>query len=165
MDEEKTVVEGEVAGDTRPKRERKQTSVYKPPEAADSSSKKGQGVDIVGEAGSGVQLADYPYFLRGLEKLRGDDEVVKSLHHLLYGTVGKKAETKKNLRLFSGFPAGGDGVDKKVDLGRRYANTWLLYNPSSPPCCVLLWLWFVFRWRRSRRTRKSGRCRYRRPAL
>ena len=84
----------------RPKRERKQTEVFKVVEAP--AAKK------VGETlvpGSGIVLGDYPYFCKGLDKLRGDDEVVTDLHSLIDGNKGKKLETKKNLRLFSGFAA------------------------------------------------------------
>ena len=38
-----------------------------------------------------------------MEKLKGDDEIVKSLHSLLFSSVSKKLEGKKNIRLFNGF--------------------------------------------------------------
>jgi HMG (high mobility group) box len=41
--------------------------------------------------------------LKGLEKLKGDDEIVKSLHSLLFSSVSKKLEGKKNIRMFNGF--------------------------------------------------------------
>jgi HMG (high mobility group) box len=55
------------------------------------------------QTGNGLRLSEYPYFLKGLEKLKGDDEIVKSLHSLLFSSVSKKLEGKKNIRLFNGF--------------------------------------------------------------
>ena len=47
--------------------------------------------------------------MKGLDKIKADDEIVKSLHLLLFATSGKKLELKKNIRLFSGF----DGVSTR----------------------------------------------------
>lgn len=82
------------------KRERKATTFYVVPAAA--APKKV--ADEVAQ-GEGMLLSDYEYFVEKLTKLRSDDELVKALHQLMYGTPGKKTETKKNLRAFRGFPA------------------------------------------------------------
>ena len=50
-----------------------------------------------------MKLSDYPFFLKGLDKIKGDDDIVKCLHMLMFSTLGKKLEAKKNIRLFSGF--------------------------------------------------------------
>ena len=50
-----------------------------------------------------MKLSDYPFFLKGLDKIKGDDDIVKCLHMLMFSSVGKKLEAKKNIRLFSGF--------------------------------------------------------------
>lgn len=41
--------------------------------------------------------------MKGLEKLKGDDDIIKSLHSVLFSSVSKKLEGKKNIRLFNGF--------------------------------------------------------------
>ena len=41
--------------------------------------------------------------MKGLDKIKADDEIVKSLHLLLFAAPGKKLELKKNIRLFSGY--------------------------------------------------------------
>jgi hypothetical protein len=93
-------VVSEDVGNGRSKRERKPVVVYNPviPGPVRSS-----GADNIA-SGSGVTLGDYDYFVASLEKKKGDDEVVKALHNLLFNSVGKKLETKKHLRQFSGFP-------------------------------------------------------------
>ncbi len=92
------------------KRERKQTSFFEAP----TSLNEGKKTNIV--KGSGIVLGEYPYFVAALEKLRGDDEVVKGLHSLMYNNPGKKLETKKNLRAFSGFSSDEKIEDKTEKL-------------------------------------------------
>ena len=48
--------------------------------------------------------------------MRGDDEVVTGLHSLIYGAKGKKLETKKNLRQFSGFAADVNTEEKTAKM-------------------------------------------------
>lgn len=55
------------------------------------------------QKGKGLQLSDYPFFLKSLEKVKGDDDIVKSLHAILFSSAGKKQEAKKNIRQFNGF--------------------------------------------------------------
>lgn len=57
--------------------------------------------------------------MKGLEKIKGDDDVVKSLHLLLFGSAGKKLEAKKNIRLFSGF---ADEKSKSEKLAKVIEN-------------------------------------------
>ena len=51
--------------------------------------------------------------MKGLEKVKGDDDIVKALHMLMFSAVGKKLEAKKNIRLFSGF------ADEKMKDDKR----------------------------------------------
>ena len=94
----------------RPKRERKQTEVFKVEEVSKQKEKE------ILVPGSGIVLGEYGYFCKGLEKLRGDDDVVTGLHTLIYGTKGKKLETKKNLRQFSGFAADVNTEEKMAKM-------------------------------------------------
>jgi HMG (high mobility group) box len=68
-------------------------------------------------------LAEYPYFVKQLDKHKGDDDVVKDLHQLMYGIPGKKLETKKNIRQFSGFPAGVN-KDEKISKMTENKKKW-----------------------------------------
>ena len=71
------------------------------------------------EKGSGVTLGEYEFFTKNLEKVTGDSDVVKALNSVLFNRVGKKHETKKHLRSFSGFP---DLNDKKKYLEKVLDN-------------------------------------------
>jgi hypothetical protein len=95
----------------RSKRERKSVTPYN---AAKDTPTKSASVGI--EAGAGITLGEYAFFTASLEKLKGDDDIVKSLHSLLFNSVGKKLETKKHLRAFSGFPKGQSTDDKRTKL-------------------------------------------------
>jgi protein DEK len=53
-----------------------------------------------------------------LSKIKGDDELLKLIHRSMYRTPGKATVIKKNIRAFSGFPAGFD-VKKSEDLFTR----------------------------------------------
>ena len=83
----------------RPKRERKAVVLFN---AAKLETK--HEVSIV--EGKGIQLGDFEYFTKNLEKHHGDSDLVKGLHALIFGFPGKKLETKKHLRQFSGFDSG-----------------------------------------------------------
>lgn len=100
------------------KRERKQTNFFTTKSISPTPKK-----DISFTEGLGTALVENEKFCKGLDKLKWDDELVKNLHILLYGVrgkgkqyaplqlinslkrLGKKADTKKNIRKFSGFPA------------------------------------------------------------
>jgi hypothetical protein len=102
------------------KRERKQTSFYEV-----EPEKEGRKTAIV--QGNGKALAESPFFVAELEKLRGDDELVKGLHSLMFGHAGKKTETKKNLRAFSGFAPSDDLEDRVKRLNER-KKLWTVSN-------------------------------------
>ena len=53
-----------------------------------------------------------------MSKIKGDDELLKLIHRSMYRTPGKATVIKKNIRAFSGFPAGFD-VKKSEDLFTR----------------------------------------------
>lgn len=80
----------------------------------DSPTKK----EFVIEEGSGVKLGDIPNVEFALSKIKGDDELLKLIHRSMYRTPGKATVIKKNIRAFSGFPAGFD-VKKSEDLFTR----------------------------------------------
>lgn len=80
-------------------RERKQIEVFNA-SAPDREDKKQY---IIGK-GQGIRLGDYKYFCDCLDLNRGDSDIIKSLHMLIYGTPGKKQDSKKNLRNFNGYP-------------------------------------------------------------
>lgn len=90
------------------KRSRKQTSFF---EVKEVHIKKAAVVE-----GAGIKLADNPHFCQELERVKGDSDVCKALHSLLFGVVGKKLEIKKNLRAFSGLPAGASKEEKKAKI-------------------------------------------------
>lgn len=101
----------DAAAETSGKRERKQTSFFTVPESAPTKKPAESAPQ-----GQGSVLGEYEYFVEKLGKLRSDDDVVKGLHQLLYGTPGKKSETKRNLRAFRGFSSEVDIGEKTVKL-------------------------------------------------
>ena len=99
------VVKPEAVTTERSRRERKQTTVFNASASAPEAA-------FVVEKGHGITLGEYDFFVEALEKHRGDDEVVKGLHSLLFGNPGKKLETKKHLRSFNGFADTGIKSEK-----------------------------------------------------
>lgn len=99
----------EASAETSGKRERKQTSFFTVAEAAPAKIS----ADIVPQ-GQGLVLGENDFFVEKLGKLRSDDDVVKGLHQMMYGSPGKKSETKRNLRAFRGFPS-------EIDIGEKTA--------------------------------------------
>eukprot|EP01036_Dinobryon_divergens_P032222 gene32222-41765_t len=77
--------------------------------------------------GTGTQLVENEAFCRHLDKHKGDDEVIKLIHRLLFGTEGRKAEAKKNIRKFSGFSPGTVQADiiEKVSTKKAWTVTLL----------------------------------------
>ena len=107
---------------TPAKRERKQTTFFSTEEKASKAS-----AAVETQQGQGITLGEYTYFVEELTKLRGDDEVVKALHQLLYNNPGKKLETKKNLRAFNGFPESED-LEKKFAKVVEKKKLWTVSN-------------------------------------
>ena len=104
------------------KRERKQTTFFKAPVAKESSKV------VITDEGSGIKLADNPHFCKELELIKGDNEVCKALHLLLFNARGKRLEIKKNLRAFSGFPSAAvkeEKLEKVVDKKKVWNTTTL----------------------------------------
>lgn len=58
-----------------------------------------------------------------LTKLKGDDELLKIIHRMLYRTPGKATIIKKNIRAFSGFPDDTDRSKPRDLLTRAYGPT------------------------------------------
>ena len=63
-------------------------------------------------------LGDFEYFVKGLEKCK-DEEFVKKLHSLMFGSAGKKAETKENILQFNGFAEGTSKEDKIAEVTKN----------------------------------------------
>lgn len=66
--------------------------------------------------GKGTKLVQYEHFVQELTKHKGDSELVKSLHNLMYNSLGKKSTAKHNLREFSGFPEEVSAIEKTDKL-------------------------------------------------
>ena len=72
--------------------------------------------------------------MKGLEKMKGDDEIIKSLHSVLFSSVGKKLDAKKNIRLFNGF---ADEKTKNEKLSRVTENKKKWTVPLLKDCMGL----------------------------
>ena len=70
-------------GDSEGKRERKKTAFFEVSEKVPAKK------EISITEGSGIKLGDNEFFVKQLGKLKGDDELLKYIHSLLFGTVGK----------------------------------------------------------------------------
>ncbi|RYH14059.1 hypothetical protein EON65_34245 [archaeon] len=91
-------VKDSMEGATPGKRQRKQVDFFAA--TIEVTQKKDHSITA---SGSGTKLAQYEYFLQELTKVKGDSEVVKCLHTLMYNTPGRKTSAKHNLREFNGF--------------------------------------------------------------
>mmetsp|Transcript_22537 Transcript_22537/g.32936 ORF Transcript_22537/g.32936 Transcript_22537/m.32936 type:complete len:287 (+) Transcript_22537:51-911(+) len=80
----------------RPKRERKQAVIVNVNNTAPKQA-------AVPPSGSGEELGSIPYFCGMISKYTEDDDVIRALHQLLIGSVGKKGQRKRLLRQFKGF--------------------------------------------------------------
>lgn len=96
----------EAEGTAPEKRVRKATTFFKAPAA---TTKK----ELATGEGSGIPLGENPHFCKDLESIKSDNEVCKALHSVMYNSVGKKVDMKKNLRAFSGFATSEDLEEKK----------------------------------------------------
>ncbi|CAJ0836193.1 13140_t:CDS:2, partial [Entrophospora sp. SA101] len=85
----------------RPKRAVKQVVPFSY-EAKESKSRSRKKLENIGQ-GSGTPLGEIPAVSRNINRLKYNDDVLKGLHKLFYGTVGMKNEIKSNIRRFSGF--------------------------------------------------------------
>lgn len=101
-----------LSAESRPSRQRKVVQHF---QASIETDKK----ELVVQNGSGIKLGDYEYFNKQLEKISGDSDVIKSLYSIMFNKIGKKIETKKHLRLFSGFE--GENTQKEK-LGKVLEN-------------------------------------------
>lgn len=109
MSEEVPIAEG------RPKRERKEIQRMTIQETHEK-------VKLVVEPGSGVALGEFPFFVKNLEGHHADSDLVKGLHSLCFGVPGKKTETKKHLRQFSGFAPDikDEKLSKTIENKKKY---------------------------------------------
>ena len=71
--------------------------------------------------------------MKGLEKVKGDDDIVKALHMLMFSSIGKKVDAKKNIRLFSGFADDSvkDEKKSKVTENKKKWTVQLLKDAMS----------------------------------
>ena len=65
---------------SRPSRERKQVQRLEVVE-----EKKEKVIEFA--QGHGIALSDYPFFISNFEKVKGDDDICKNLHLLMYGKL------------------------------------------------------------------------------
>ena len=93
-------------------RNRKQTTFFEV--AANVEAKK---VEVV--EGNGIKLSENPHFCKELEKIKADSDVCKALHSIMYNSVGRKAEIKKNLRSFSGFSSEASADERKAKTSEK----------------------------------------------
>lgn len=102
------------------KRTRKATTFFKAPAVTVKKA-------IVTTEGTGIKLGENPHFCKDLEAIKSDNEVCKALHQVMYNSVGKKADMKKNLRAFSGFaPELKDDKKSKVIEKKKVWTTAVL---------------------------------------
>ena len=102
----------------REKRERKATvEVY----SIASPTKK----EFVIPEGAGTKVGDIPNVEFALGKFRSDDEFLKTVHRIMFGTPGKATIIKKNIRAFSGLPEGDEKAKSRAEdiLKRAFATT------------------------------------------
>jgi hypothetical protein len=100
---------------TTSKRERKPTTVF--------NFKAEEPKKIAVQEGKGVKLGEYSYFTAAIDKLKGDDDLLKALHSLLFNSPGKKVSLKKNLKTFSGFSEDVSKEDKIAKVTEK-KKTW-----------------------------------------
>jgi len=77
-----------------------------------------------------IPFADLPTPRRStvefaLGKFRSDDEFLKTVHRIMFGTPGKATIIKKNIRAFSGLPDGDEKAKSRAEdiLKRAFATT------------------------------------------
>ena len=77
-----------------------------------------------------IPFADLPTPRRStvefaLGKFRSDDEFLKTVHRIMFGTPGKATIIKKNIRAFSGLPEGDEKAKSRAEdiLKRAFATT------------------------------------------
>lgn len=101
---------------TPAKRVRKQAEFFTVP-----STEKKKEVKI--SSGKGIKLVEYEHFVQELTKHKSDEDLVKQLHSLMYGSMGRKANAKHNLREFSGFTRDSD-LQEKIEKVTDNKKKW-----------------------------------------
>ncbi len=104
---------------SRPVRERKATERLAP-EVREGPR------EVSVPAGTGVQLANYPFFLQNFEKYKTDDDICKQLHMIMFNSVGTKNDRKKNIRKFCGFEDSGSDERLSRLIDRKAATVQIL---------------------------------------
>lgn len=66
--------------------------------------------------GNGEKLGSINYFTSMLSKLKGDHDLLKAFHRLLYGSIGDNVKRKSNIKNFSGF---GDADNETAMANRK----------------------------------------------
>ena len=77
--------------------------------------------------GKGEKLGSITYFTSMLSKLKGDHDLLKAFHRLLYGSIGDNTKRKSNIKSFSGFEDGDNEAamtNRKTKLGA--AKVWTM---------------------------------------
>lgn len=73
--------------------------------------------------GTGILLSEYPYFMKSIDKLDPDDQLLRSLSSLLFNVTCKKNDLKKNIRLFNGFSS-ETIPQEKIDKLSKSKDKW-----------------------------------------
>jgi HMG (high mobility group) box len=75
------------------------------------------------QIGTGILLSEYPFFMKAIEKIDPDDQLLRSLCSLLFNVTCKKHDLKKNIRLFNGFSSTTNPQDK-IDKLSKNKDKW-----------------------------------------
>ncbi|GFH21659.1 DEK_C domain-containing protein, partial [Haematococcus lacustris] len=97
----------------RAQRERKQVQHYTPQET--------EKAEFIIKQGRGTKLGDIPNVRHKLSGLKGDDDLIASLHKLVYNRPGTVVKRKRNLYEFSGFSA---EEEKNMDKIHERLSKW-----------------------------------------
>ncbi|EFJ50930.1 hypothetical protein VOLCADRAFT_120551 [Volvox carteri f. nagariensis] len=82
--------------------------------------------EFVIKAGKGTKLGDIPNVHYLLGKLKTDDELVTSLHNLLFKRPGTSHRRKKNLYEFSGLSFDDDEKEKELEKLQERLGKWTI---------------------------------------
>lgn len=103
-DENATAIESNIVDQVTPSKVKKERAKKTP---------------FVVKQGLGIYLFEIPHFYLELQARESSSVACKALHSLLFGTSGRKNEIKRNLLLFSGFPAEVSTKEKKLKVLRN----------------------------------------------
>lgn len=104
----------------RPKRERKQVEAY-----ANLTFAPKKTFEV--PEGTGSAIGELPGICENLSKHKDEEDIIRSLHTLMFSAVGLKGGRKKNIRLFCGIPASDRAaLETKIVDNKKKWNVALL---------------------------------------